>query len=86
MQNNAISRAFTEIAIFPLYVSHSECNFTGTISGTTFGRKCGNPGGFYSRERADNGFLKPAKDAANPCIHEGGIEKLLYVPPDLSRF
>jgi len=25
-------------------------------------------------------FTRPAKDAANPCIHKGGIEILLYVP------
>ena len=35
-----------DTAKFPLYVSHFRCNSNGTISGTTFGRKCGNRAGF----------------------------------------
>ena len=34
----------------------------------------------YRRERADNGFPRQAKDAANPCIDKRRIEKLRYVP------
>jgi hypothetical protein len=61
-------------------VSHFRCNSNGTISGTTFARKCGNPGAFYRRERADNAISGPGNYAVNPCIHKGGIEILLYVP------